>query len=196
MSSEVAAPLLSVIRKLQQAPVVDRAGKVKRRFDRATEVRVVLCDVSDSMMDEIGSLGLRKYEQLRIALEDAVRADPMLRIIVFGTTAKQVGCAAEVPQPGGSTNLHAALQIAAEMKPRRTIIISDGMPNSQHLATEVAEDFLTGSIDTIYCGPEGHPGCDYLHSLARLGGGRGVVWEGRESLAPVLHQLLLAPPIY
>jgi hypothetical protein len=168
-------------------------GAIKRRFVRATEARVVVCDCSDSMLSTIGSLGLRKHEQLRIALEDALIGDPLLQIIAFSTFPKRIATVAELPPPSGSTNLHGALQMAAELKPRRTIIISDGEPNSETLATEVARDHLTGSIDTIYCGPEGHPGCDYLHSLARLAGGRGVVWEGREQLTAIVRHLLQAP---
>jgi hypothetical protein len=72
------------------------------------------------------------------------------------------------------------------------LIISDGLPDSTTIATEAAEQ-LTGAIDTIYCGPEAHPGADYLHSLVRMSGGRGVVWEGREQLTGIVRHLLEAP---
>lgn len=172
------------------------AAKMKKRFVGATEIEVCLCDVSGSMANTIGSLGVTKWEECRIALQDALITRPNLRIIAFGSGAKEIRDPGELPSPlgemSGRTDLRAALLLAAELRPRRTFIISDGLPDSTTLATEAAQN-LTGRIDTIYCGPEGHAGADYLHSLARVGGGRGVNWEGRTQLTEILRPLLCAP---
>ena len=190
--SELASPLRSIVQKLASQKISGPAAKVKKRYVGATNIVVAVCDVSDSMRDSIGSLGMNKHQQLKVALEDTLLSFPDLRIIAFSSTAQQIRDAKELPEPNGSTNLQRALQLAQELKPRKTIILSDGLPDSTTLATEAAEN-LTGAIDTIYCGPEQHPGAEFLHGLSRLSGGRGVTWEGRAQLAETFRLLIEAP---
>jgi hypothetical protein len=195
MGSDLSAPLLQVIRKLQQTPTKGEASRIKRRFANATDAVAVVCDVSPSMLDTIGSYDLRKWDQLRIALADVYLGFPGIHVIAFGSYVRKIAALAELPAGGalgGSTNMAAAIQAAAELKPRKTIIISDGLPDSTTLAQQEAEA-MTGAISAIYCGPEGHPGAEFLYGLARMSGGRGVVWEGREALTGVVRNLLAAP---
>jgi hypothetical protein len=93
---------------------------------------------------------------------------------------------------GGGTNLAGALEVAARRKPRKTIVISDGLPDSEIAALEAAER-MTGAIDTIYCGPDEHPAVQFLQKLSRQTGGREVTWDGRHEISGIIRGLLPAP---
>ncbi len=89
----------------------------------------------------------------------------------------------------GGTDLAGAIEEAAEMKPGRTIIISDGCPDNEQMATEAVEN-LSGRVDTVYCGPDGHPAVAYLQSLSRRGGGVHMTFDGCRELSPMIRGLL------
>jgi hypothetical protein len=71
----------------------------------------------------------------------------------------------------GTTALHKAIQLAAKFSPVRTIIISDGEPDSEEKARETIEE-LTGIVDVVYCGdPDNEHASKFLESLAKTAGG-------------------------
>lgn len=103
-------------------------------------------------------------------------------------------CPAAVPIPCGGTPLDLAIQAAVALKPRKTIIISDGLPDSPE-ACVAGIEALTGAVDTIYCGPDADPAVQFLRSLARAGAGTHVTWDGyrQASLGNAIRGLLPAP---
>lgn len=191
MSNELASPIRNAIKRAAENKVEGPAAKIKRRMTEATDEILVVADCSGSMNESIGGSDLSKYEHLRIALKDVFKYHPRVRIIAFNYRVVEV-TAKNLPGPDGGTNLAGALDFAAQFKPRKTIIISDGLPDSEAAATSAA-DRLTGIIDTIYCGPDGHPAITFLRSLSRETGGVSVQWDGYTQVSTVIRGLLPAP---
>ena len=179
---QIASPLSDVIKRAMSAKpqgvVAEAKQKVAKRMEKASGEMLVVCDLSGSMAEGIGGLSVSKYEHLEIALEDIRKAFPKVRVVGFNSTVKEIK--GKLPPPGGGTDLAGALKFAGKFRPAKTIIISDGIPDNEHLATCEA-DTLTGIIDTIYCGPDGHPAIEFLRSLSRLAGGTSLAWDGFQS---------------
>lgn len=74
---------------------------------------------------------------------------------------------------GGGTDLTKALAFvrAADGCEMRFIVISDGQPNDEATALAEAGRF-TSRIDTVFVGPSGDPGADFLRKLAAASGGQ------------------------
>lgn len=197
MGNELEIPLADIISRMASTEVVGEAAKIKARFRDASGAVVVLCDVSGSMMDLIGHSGLSKYDHLKIALDDVLSGWPKIVLVAFASSAKRLRSAKDLPDPqigalGGGTDLGRALRQVANMKPSKTIVISDGCPDNEHSALAEAEG-LTGSIDTIYCGPDSHPAVRFLQKLSRSTGGVQVTWDGYRQVSSVIRGLLPAP---
>jgi hypothetical protein len=131
---------------------------------------VVLADISPSMSEVDGGSRERKtrFDLLRQAL-DGLPND--VRLIVFSDTAREVSSIAEMRPSGDGTALHRAIKLAATFSPVRTVIISDGEPDSENDAREAVED-LTGVVDVIFCGsPSNSRARRFLESLAKSGMG-------------------------
>ncbi len=197
MPEELTSPLLNIVKRLASTEIKGPAAEMKLRFTGVSDVIAVVCDCSGSMLDLVGSSGISKFRHLQIALADLQQGFPKIRLIAFGSIAKQVKSASDLPDPaigafGNSTNLAAALQMAGIWKPWKTIVISDGLPDDEDDALEAAAN-MTGSIDTIYCGPDAHPAVKFLASLSRRTGGTDVVWSGRYEICGVIRGLI-APP--
>jgi hypothetical protein len=134
---------------------------------------VILADVSSSMDEPAGSR--RKIDILREALAQVWSELVGARLVAFDTLAREISAPDAVTSPSGGTALHLALDAAGEHRPARTLVITDGRPDSEDAALEAAGR-LSGIIDVIYCGPDSDAqAIDFLRRLARLGGGRCVV---------------------
>ena len=140
--------------------------------DRISKDRIViLADVSPSMAEADG--GMREGKTRFALLVEALKGLPReVCIIAFSGSAYEVGAADVRLDAGmGGTALHLGIEAAARHKPVRTIIISDGEPDSEPLARQ-ALDKLTGIVDVIYCGnPANGAARNFLESLARAGAG-------------------------
>lgn len=195
MANDLSCILRDVVSRAAKAPVAENEdlARLRKRFADCTDDTVVLCDCSGSMRDMIGHSGISKMEHLEIALNDLLRAHPRVILIAFSSTAQRVKNTAGVTDHyrryGGSTNLTDAIEEAAKLRPRRTVIISDGLPDNADTATEAIDD-LTGQVDCVYCGPDGHPAVAFLQSLARKGGGHQMTFDGCRELAPMIRGLL------
>lgn len=197
MSAELTFALQDIIKRAASTTVEGPAARMRERFTGATSEIVVLADCSGSMCDFIGSSMMSKFQHLQVALADVTKGFPAIRLIAFGSYPLEIANACELPNPhshglGGSTNLAAALEIAAKHKPRKTIVISDGLPDSESNALDAATR-MTGSIDTIYCGPDSHPAVQFLARLSRDTGGTPATWDGYKPIAGVIRGLLPAP---
>lgn len=158
-----------------------------------------MCDCSGSMEDPIGSLNLSKFDHLMIALRDIYQTYPKIRVVAFSSRAKVLPEGAYPPHPracslGGGTNLAEGLLAVEKFKPRKTIVISDGIPDSEDQALQAAQQ-ITGAIDTIYCGPDSHPAIQFLHQLARSTGGMSATWDGFRELSGAIKGFLPAPAV-
>jgi hypothetical protein len=132
---------------------------------------VVLADVSPSMAEADG--GTRERKTRFMLLTEALRQiTKEVRIIAFsGSTYEASAANVRLDMERGGTALHLAIDAAARYAPVRTIIISDGEPDSEQLARQALER-LTGIVDVIYCGnPTNGAARNFLESLARAGAG-------------------------
>ena len=153
---------------------------------------VVLVDLSGSMEEKDGGSGRTRLDILKEAL--AQLAESPVRIIGFHTKAFTVGNPKELPEVGGGTALHLGIVEACKYNPVRTVIISDGEPDSQGQA-HVALEQLSGIVDVVYCGPERNQSAkQFLESLAKHGMGTfyetGDKIDGPKQLHGVIKGLL------
>ena len=193
MTTEISSPFADIVARMAKQKVTGPVEKFRQRFKDATDVEIVVCDVSVSMTDFIGSAGMSKYDHLKIALSDVLAGNPSIRMVAFSNTVKEFKTLRDMPAATGcSTDLASALKYVAKLKPRKTIIISDGLPDDAAKATAAAAE-LTGIVDCIYCGPEAHPAVLFLQGLARDNGGTQVTWDGYRPLGPMVRGLLPAP---
>src|SRR5579872_3281205 len=193
MSEALYHPLSEIVRRAAQRKITEdpREAKIKARLDDASDEVVLLIDTSGSMNDPIGDMAMHKSEHAQVALDDLLANYPKIRVFAFGSRCVEI-LNGKLPWPAGGTDMAGALKSIAHIRPRKTVIISDGMPDNADRAKEAAEK-LTGVIDTIYCGPDGHPAISFLRSLCRLSGGVHVTWEGRHTLTGPVRALIGAP---
>lgn len=190
MGADLISPLQEIIKRAAANKIDGPVARIKKRLADSTSEIVILADCSGSMSDFIGSVGIRKCDHLKIALADVLKYYPTIKIIAFNSTARVIDGLTDLPAPSGGTALAKALVVASKFKPRKTIIISDGLPDSQPLALEAAEA-ITGVIDVIYCGPEGSPAIDFMQRLARDCGGTQFSWDGyRGEISSAIRRLL------
>ena len=139
--------------------------------DRRDQV-VVVADVSPSMETRDG--GSREGKTRFQLLKDALNQLPHeVKIITFSGTVREVASASAVAfiEDFGGTALHLGIEAALKYKPVRTVIISDGEPDSENLATQ-AVDKITGIVDVVFCGdPKNVHAKTFLESLAKAGAG-------------------------
>jgi hypothetical protein len=194
---DLANPLQSLIAGAARSlpATTGETDRLKARFAGAGAAVVILCDVSSSMDERAGSR--RKIDLLREALDSVWSELPDARLVAFASTPTDLAGPSDLPAPAGGTALHLGLDAAARHRPGRTVVISDGQPDSETAALDAAGR-LPGQIDVIYCGPDSDTGAiDFMTRLARLGGGRVVVRDvvrmGRPALGPAVRSVLGLP---
>jgi hypothetical protein len=197
MTNEITSPLASIVARMAEKRVIGgRAEKLRGRFQQCTDTVAVLCDVSGSMKSMVASSHASKFDHMKIALEDVLKGYPGIKLVAFGSGVRAFTSSSELPkcgELGDSTDLAAAILSVKALHPRKTIVISDGLPDDQARALAAASE-ITGSIDTIYCGWDGDPGVKFLQRLSRDSGGVQVTWDGvQKELGTVVRGLLPAP---
>jgi hypothetical protein len=138
---------------------------------------VILCDVSSSMEDPSGTM--RKIDVLYHALLAVWPRIPGSTLLAFSSSVYALDNPDELPGPHGGTALHRGLEACAPYKPERSLVISDGRPDSEPLALQAA-CLLGPIIDVIYCGPDSdRVAVNFMTRLAKAGGGRLAVADLR-----------------
>jgi Mg-chelatase subunit ChlD len=156
---------------------------------------IVLVDVSGSMMAQDSRGGQSRYD---VALQELARLQRdmpgKIAVIAFsdGTLFVPGG---QPPLLGESTNVAGALKFAkvADVPGMRFVLISDGQPNDQAAALNVAKGYKN-RIDCVFVGPEDdhEGGRGFLDLLAKLSGGQSVTAAKAQELAAKTEQLLLS----
>jgi hypothetical protein len=188
MSNEITSPLADIVRKAMESKTTGKVQDLReaeqkrlaiaaKRMKGAGKDVLIVADLSGSMGESIGGLNVTKHRHLEVALEDVRKTHPAAKVIIFNSSA-MLFTGSKLPSPDGGTNLAFALQLAQTFKPQKTIIISDGLPDDGVSAKREA-DKITGVVDTIYCGPDGHPAIEFLRSLSHATGGVSIEWDGR-----------------
>jgi hypothetical protein len=154
---------------------------------------VILADVSSSMGSTDG--GSREKKTRIQLLRDALSTIPEgVVVIEFSDDARVVSREGVRLDEMGGTALHKGIRAAVRYQPVRTVIISDGEPDSQEMAREAIEE-LTGIVDVVYCGdPKNTRAAEFLNSLAKAGAGgfykTGDQIDVRKQLPAVIAGLL------
>lgn len=147
--------------------------EAKQHADKiANRKTAILVDVSFSMGDRL-MRGGRKIDVLRNVIGELSNAGLLSQcpLVAFGLpTGSGVGLVTRIPEPEGGTPLGEAIEYGRLMGANHLIVISDGQPNNQHLATSEAQQFQ-GPIDVFYCGDPGDAGEAFLKSIARMTSG-------------------------
>lgn len=136
---------------------------------------IVMIDTSGSMSYGDCYNGQTRYNVARDQLIK-LQNDIPGKIAVISWSDRTLFCPNGIPEfLNGGTDLAGLLKF---VKPGdgtgiQLILISDGEPDNETKALELAGDFKS-KISTIYCGPELGPGRDFLRRLAELTGGQAV----------------------
>lgn len=187
-------PFAAILKQAAAAPKnTGTVGRYEKRLTGGTG-NVVVADVSASMNEWSG--GVRRIDVLRRSLAqvwaDAPRGVPLL-LVAFSSTPLVIAGPDDLPEPSGGTALHSALEAAGRYTPARTVVISDGEPDSEDAALDAA-DKITGAIDVIYVGDDkNRRAVAFLRKLARKGCGQyGAVnlSSGPAVLGPKIRGLL------
>lgn len=154
---------------------------------------IVIVDTSGSMHNNDSREGKSRYD---VACQELKTLQATLpgKIAVLSFSSDVQFCPAGIPHDYGEmTNLSKALNFAkmADVPDMRFIVISDGEPDSEGEAITAAKKF-TNRIDTIFVGPDGGSGQEFLKRLAKASGGQNVTSEKVKELATDIKKLLLA----
>lgn len=155
---------------------------------------VVIVDTSGSMQGRDAPGGKSRYQAAIAELTALQEAMPgKLAVLSFSSTVEF--CPAGVPTfLGGGTDVAGALQFAriADVPGMTFFLISDGEPNNEAAALDVARTF-SNKINTIFVGPEqwGQAGRDFLRRLAEATGGQSEVAELTRALGSTVQRLML-----
>lgn len=155
---------------------------------------VVIVDTSGSMENPDSRGGRSRYET---ACEELAALQGSLpgKVAVMSFSDRVQFCPAGIPVFfGGSTDLAGALRFCkvADLPGMRFILISDGEPDDQRQALEIAATYQN-RIDVIYVGPENRrSGRDFLQKLAQATGGVSVTADRAKELKANIEKLLLS----
>lgn len=134
---------------------------------------VVLMDVSASMTIDDYNDGNTRYKKACNQLAKLQGENPG-KVCLISFNHRQVFCPSGIASwPDGSTDIAGALQFVKRIDGTgiKIVLISDGEPDNDDAAINVARTFKT-SISTIYIGPEGGYGADFLRRLSAATGGQ------------------------
>jgi Mg-chelatase subunit ChlD len=155
---------------------------------------VCIVDTSASMGAKDSTGGKSRYDQACWELA-TLQGDLPGKIGVISFADSAAFCPNGTPTNlGGSTDLAGALKfakIADQPGAMRFIVISDGEPNDSQGALKVAKTYHN-KIDTIFIGPEGGGGREFLKRLAAASGGQHVTAQQAKELASSVQKLLAA----
>lgn len=143
-------------------------------------VAIIMLDISASMDSADCMNGQRRYDAACDELRRLQRELPG-KLAVIEWSSGHAFMAGGLPSaPSGMTNMAGVLAYVhrADNCGIKLILISDGDPDSEEAALNEARRF-TGKIDTIYIGPEGGKGADFLRRLAALTGGTAKTRDAR-----------------
>lgn len=171
----------------------ERGTSVAETFVHADTIIVV--DVSNSMLAQDTVRNGQQISRYTAAINELAKLQNDLpgkiAVVAFSDTAQF--CPTGIPtRPNGSTDLAEALQFVhiADGCSMHYILISDGEPNDERAAIQVAHRFQS-RIDTVFVGPEGSPGQAFLQRLADACSGTFVLADRTRELADNIQQLLL-----
>lgn len=151
---------------------------------------IAVVDVSGSMVRHDARDNQSRYDVACQELAALQNKHPG-RVAVVAFSSGVQFCPGGVPiYEGDGTNLAGALRFVKVADGTvRFVVISDGEPDNAEDALAVARTF-TSRIDTVYVGPEGGRGAEFLRQLAAASGGQHAVTTV-DALCGQVERLLL-----
>lgn len=152
---------------------------------------IIIVDTSGSMALTDSRGGRSRYS---VACEELKKLQESLpgKLALLSFSDDVIFCPSGIPfNYEQGTHLDKALKFAkmADVKGMRFIVISDGEPYDEQSALAIAKTYIN-RIDTIYVGPEGGEGADFLRKLAKASGGQGVTAAQVKELESTVKHLL------
>lgn len=172
------------------AAIANRDGLTLAESFLNCDVLVVI-DQSGSMGERDAAGGRSRFDAADNELQRLQKQHPgRIAIIEFSSAVRF--CPGGVPsRDGGGTDMVAALDFARVSDGAcKIVLISDGEPDKE-AATLAAARRYQHPIHTIYIGPEGGAGHDFLNRLAAATGGRSFESAAPGLLGEGVSQLLL-----
>jgi hypothetical protein len=156
----------------------------------------VIVDVSGSMAANDAGEGLSRWQAAGNELA-ALQGEMPGEIAVLAFSKRVLfvpsGVLPELGTLGDSTGMARALDYVRSMgldvAGIRLVLVSDGAPDSKEKTLNAAAKF-TQRIDTIFVGPEGSPGAEFLAQLAQASGGIAATADRVKELAATAKLLL------
>lgn len=184
--SDLVNPLQALIDQAAQVnPKTNAVKAYAQRLDPkdTSGKTLILLDISGSMSESVGST--RKIDLLRRALNRTLKRDEIA--IAFNSVVEVLFTLLMIPEPQGGTALHSAIAHGVRLRPRHTLVVSDGQPDDERQALAEAKK-LTGTISTLYIGrDDDEKAIAFMAKLARLGCGTSQTCDVRN---PANHELL------
>lgn len=151
---------------------------------------IILVDASGSMDTRDSREGRTRWAVANEELQ-RLQADLAGRIAVVGFSNQPEFAPGGLPTfQGAGTDLTSALQFVQPADGTvKFIVISDGQPNDEAGCLRLARQFES-EISTIYVGPEGGYGQEFLRKLATAAGGKSTTTEGARELAQHVRLML------
>lgn len=136
---------------------------------------IVLVDVSGSMAAPDAQGGQTRYDCACNELARLQREQPGKYAVISFADNVQFCPGGQPAFAGGGTHLDDALRFVqpADGTGVRFVVISDGWPYDPDGCIALAKQF-SDTISTIFVGPEGDSGAEFLRRLAKASGGRHV----------------------
>lgn len=191
MSKNLTNPLQSFLKDASEC-LPTRTGYTQKFHNRfnVQGPDLILADVSGSM-SSLAWGGRQKIDVLREAITYVRENTPSILITFSSTVQENVY---EIPQPGGNTALHLALESALKYSPKTTLVISDGQPDDPSEALRQTH-YLTGVINTLYVGPDtDQTAIRFMNDLARSGCGvyqKADLTNQKVRLGAIIQKLLI-----
>jgi uncharacterized protein with von Willebrand factor type A (vWA) domain len=155
------------------AAIAQSGRSIAEIFSKDVEA-IVMVDTSASMDANDCQNGQKRHAVACDQLRRLQRENPAkVAVVDWASTAKFCPGGMVGPPTGWNTDIANALRFVhkADDTGIKLILISDGEPDSEQDALDVARTFKS-KIDTIYIGPEGGPGAAFLRELAAVTGGK------------------------
>lgn len=188
--SNLVDPLQNLINQAAQIkPKTRTIQQYTQRLDpKNTSGTLLLLDISGSMSDWVGEY--RKIDLLRQALNRELAQGETA--IAFHSTTAILSSLQAIPDPMGGTALHLAILEGSKLRPKHTLVVSDGRPDDEAQALAAAAS-LSGIINTLFIGSDNdHNAINFMRQLARLGCGKAEVCDLRRPQQQYIFPQLIA----
>jgi Mg-chelatase subunit ChlD len=154
---------------------------------------VVIVDTSGSMgMNDAGD-GMTRYDRACHELALLQQRNQGKVAVVGFSNFPQFYPGGQPSHTGADTKMAKALEFTkvADVEGMTFFLISDGQPtDGEDYVLIIAKEYKN-KINTIYCGPEGGSGQDFLARLAGASGGRFATADRVKELADTVEKIML-----